>query len=177
MSSRFLQLERWIRIACGYVIFPLLFMIVLWKAGMQEYNITGLLNNDTYSLLMKISSLIILAWFIRTSYIIRQRTQLLHNGTDRWLFLFSICTIGAVFTPYIPGSLSADIHLLFSYAALIFFNLLFYDLTSDQISIRNIYFAGLFFCALLCFTAGEITGLAELIFACMVSVLMTSLSK
>jgi hypothetical protein len=177
MSNQFLQIEKWIRILCGYVIFPCLLITALFKAGISEYNFSGLLNKDGWRSTMMTASLIMLVWCIRTLLLCSRKEIVHQKKVSFWLCLFSISTMGAVFTPYVASELSATIHLFFSYTAVIFFNIVLYFLFQRNSSARNIYLAVTFFCVLLCFTKGEISGAAELIYACMVSVLLTYLSN
>ena len=85
------------------------------------------------------------------------------------ILLFLITAVIAILIPYEEGSLTATLHLLFSYLAFFFFNAAYLPL---HLKYSVLYEMTLILCALLCFSAGKITGLSELIFACMVSILI-----
>lgn len=162
---------------CGYILFPLFLILAMWKAGILEYNFTGLLNEPAYSAWMKAASLIMLVWCLRTLWILSRKN--LNHAREKiiWMIFFGVSTLGAVFTPYIAGTFFADLHLFFSYTALICFNVVFYFISLDQMVWRNLYLGMIFFCALLCIASGEISGPAELVFGCSVSILLTQISK
>lgn len=179
MRVKILQIEKSIRMLCGYVLFPLCLTVMMFKAGINEYNFTGLLNLRGYSAVMRCAAMIMLVWCIRTLWIIHHsipgylpmRTYIL------LLAVFAACTGAAVFIPYIEGTMYATMHLCAAYSAFVIFNILMTDVLCSTFSSRTFYLAGIFFAALLCFTAGQITGLAELVYACMVSILLTYQSK
>lgn len=176
MRKKFLQLEKTIRILCGIAVFPISLILLMFKEGINDYNFTGLLNKPETAFFVKTAALIMMMWCMRTVWIIDHKHHAEHSRMYRWMLLFSFCTIVAVMTPYIEGSWHASIHLFFSYSAMLVFNLILYLLMDAYSTERLIYYAGTAFCVLLCFTSLQITGLAELIYACMVSVLLTVMS-
>jgi hypothetical protein len=179
MRAKFLQLEKWIRCLCGFLIFPAMLIFSLCRAGLQAYNFTGLLGIQTYHIWILLSAACMLAWCIRSLWAAAAKDLLLASSKKLiiiLLSLFAICTIGALFTPYIEGSFSAGMHLVSAYAAFLFFNAIYLNILKLHAGYRSCYFGMLFFVCLLCFTAGQISGLAELVYACMVSVQLTMLS-
>jgi hypothetical protein len=179
MCAKFLQLEKWIRCFCGFLVFPSLLIFALCSAGLQEYNFTGLLGIPAYHTWILLSAACMLAWCLRFLWIIASKELLPASSKKQiviLLALFAICTIGALFTPYIEGSFSAALHLLFAYGAFLFFNAVYLKILRTHAGYRSCYFGMIFFVCLLCFTASQISGLAELVYACMVSVQLTMLS-
>ena len=177
MRKKFLQLENQFRLLCGFLLFPLFLILLMCRAGIQEYNFTGLLNLPRQGIYIKAMACMILVWVLRTVWILAcHRLQKTMSFRIR-MILFTIFAIGAIVTPYVDGSFDATMHLFFSYGAAIFFNIMLYALYPVDNKIRTIYLAILFFCALLCVAEGKITGLSELIYACMVSILLSYDSK
>ncbi|MCH3960983.1 MAG: hypothetical protein LKF53_09500 [Solobacterium sp.] len=179
MRAKFLQLEKWIRCLCGFLIFPALLIFSLCHAGLQTYNFTGLLGIQAYHTWILLSAACMLAWCIRSLWIAAAEDLLLASAKKKTiilLILFAVCTVGALFTPYIEGSFAAALHLLFAYAAFLFFNAVYLNILKGHAGYASCYFGMLFFVCLLCFTAGQISGLAELVYACMMSIQLTMLS-
>lgn len=167
---RFLQIEKFLRALCGYILFPVLMIFALLRAGIQNYNFTGLLNLAPAAVYIKSAAFLMLVWYIRTFILLKNNES---RAFRLCLILFSICAAGAVLTPYINGTAYAAIHLFFSYSALLFFQILLLPLLISESVFRLLYIGGTFFCAMLCLSAGEISGLSELIYACMISELLT----
>ena len=177
MRKKFLHLENRFRLFCGFILFPLLLILVMFQAGITEYNFTGLLNLPGTGIYIKGMSVIILGWMLHTLWILAIQKLQKPLSLCIWMILFTIGAMGAIVTPYIDGSFCATLHLFFSYSAAVLFNIMLYILYPTDSKIRTLYLAGMFFCALLCVAAGKVTGLAELIYACMVSILLSSESK
>lgn len=177
MRKKFLQLEYQFRLFCGFILFPLFLILLMCRAGIQEYNFTGLLNLPGQGIYIKAMACIILVWMLRTVWILAYHRLQKPMSFRIRMILFTIFTLGAIATPYVDGSFYATLHLFFSYSAAIFFNVMLYTLYPADNKIRTIYLAILFFCVLLCVAEGKITGLSELIYACMVSILLSYDSK
>lgn len=177
MSKKFFQLEKYVRLFCGYLLFPFLLTFGLWKAGFTDYNITGLLNLSHMSIATRTIAVCMLVWILRTLYIISQQQLMIKEKMQRYIFLFAICALLAIFIPYIVGTIYSTLHLLFSYVSFFLFNLILFYLLKPYSICWQIYLCVILFAILLCFTAGQITGLSELIYAITVSVLLSYISK
>ena len=144
----------------GAVINPLLLIVPWFLCGKDEINVSGLFYLEKTTVYMHILYFYFLGYLLFCLY--------RHVPVYKWV-LFGITSLTAVWIPYIEGTVSAGLHLLFSYSSFLLFGWIIVPLLIHNQKEQQLFTAVLFTCVLLCVTAGKITGSSEILFAWYVS--------
>ncbi len=174
MRKQGVQLKRIsLHAAAGYCIIPMLYFLPLFLMQSLEKNFTGFLSDARFSPAAVVTAVCILI-FYTLEFIYFFGTVPVKR--DMILFL-----LGAVFSVLVPyrtdQSLLSGLHL--AAAFLMFFFLqkgIFLVLSAEQKLLQYDIILCVF-CAFLCFTAGQITGLAEAVYGSGSAILLTYLRE
>lgn len=163
------QLKKRIVLITGCVVIPLLLILPLLILGMDQYNITGLLNRKGSTIWFHLLAILLLIW----TDLLLSRMQRQQRMNGKTLIPLNILILIALFIPYREGSsLFNTLHIFFAYSAFVFFTCFFAYLIHIRQKFLTIFIMIVILCLFLCFTAGKVTGLAEVLFASTTSILL-----
>lgn len=164
------QLKKRIVLIIGCVVIPLLLFAPLLAYGMDSYNVTGLLNRDGSGILFHVLAMLLLIW----TDILLIRLQKQQHISSKTLIPLNLLILLALFIPYKEGKpLLNTVHITAAYAAFAFFTCYFIFLIHTCQKYLTIFLMTLIFCVFLSLTAGKVTGLSEVLFASVTSILLT----
>ena len=171
MRDRRLQVHSLFFIqAAGCFLIPILLFLLLYLSGSFHDNYTGLLQNENWRILFSVFSIFCLGFAL---FLLHRIDESIHT---RHLIILSVLILAAIVIPYSSHeSILSSLHILAAYAAFLYFNWLLFRILIYHARLRSIYTAMLFLCALLCFSASSITGLAEMLYGACTSIVLTSL--
>ena len=153
----------------GCVLIPLLLCVPLFCFGTDDYNVTGLLNLKDYVLLFHILAIVLLFWTDLLLWKIMKKQHV----TTRILIPLNILILLALFLPYEEGKSTLNtLHILAAYTAFVIFTCLFVKLMHMNQIFLNIFIMTCILCLLLSLTAGKVTGLSEVLFGSITSILL-----
>ena len=156
--------------AVGYCLLPIILFLLLYLSGSFHDNYTGLLQSSRWQFLFFAFSLLCLVFALFLLHRIDKGIRF------RSFFILSALILAALLIPYSEHeSILSSLHISAAYAAFLYFNWLFLKNMIYHPRIRNLYIGMLFLCALLCFSAGSITGLAEMLYGACTSICLTRL--
>ena len=156
--------------AVGCVIIPLILCSTLLWIGFSERNLSGLLSEPSFFPFVHIAFFMMLGWLLLMLYIISGRQRKIHAE----LILLAVLISGALCIGYKPDSPAMQsVHLILSYGAFAYMNLLFYRTCGFYVRERNIYLSVCFCALLISFTAGVVSGISEVLYGSCCSILLT----
>ena len=166
MSER--KFQRYAAAAAGYAIIPLLFAGSLLLAGWKEYNLTGILQIEPYAAIVKA---VCAAVYLFMCFLLH-RCGAFRNR--RMPALLTVSALLSLLIPYMPENMFvSNLHILCSYIAFILLNVIVLPVFLQYRNIMRAYIMALVFGVLHCMTYSSITGPAEAVYACMMSVCLT----
>ncbi|MBR2066828.1 MAG: hypothetical protein IJ875_00950 [Solobacterium sp.] len=156
-------------IGCFFI--PSFLFSTLFFYGYKEYNYTGLLN--VIGLPAYFFSLLILVYFIFS-------LVKLSNGIlkKEQLITLTILILISLFLPYQEEtSIFSNMHILLSYVSFVYMNYLFYCLYPILKNYIPLYTILLCVCFYLCLKEMKVSGLAEILYASFLSIIITIANK
>jgi hypothetical protein len=172
MRNNFLQHHSKVIMLISFILIPAVLIFFMSSAGWSEYNFTGLLNSPHYRIITKISACVILVWI---NFLLWPSFK---SRDDILCISFDLLYIAAVFIPYSSSeSILSSLHLLSSYSAFAVFNIILFPRIASHAHVFTLYLSVSVLCFLICFTEGQITGISEVIYACMCSAVLCILKN
>ena len=165
MSKTFHQHKLIFFFGCIVVPFVLFGALFYYRAN----NVTELLMNVGTG--AYITTFILLVWLV---YLLYQEGKNILKPIE--LIILVVLISIPLLLPYThEAAINTNLHIILSYAALIYMNTLFFKLHYTNTKYRNIYSIVCMFCFFHCLLSMRITGLAEIVYASTVSILLTLL--
>lgn len=149
----------------GSITIPILLFMPLLLMHSVRHNYSVFLANAEYGLKAHILFLALAGWLY----------AVLKDRTGRVFYVFLILAIGALIVPYSQKeSLFASIHLLLAYAAFVSFQIVLWEAFQNDLVFFFLYSGILFPVFLITITYGQITGIAQAVYASSVSILISN---
>ena len=175
MHEFLVQHEKELIFLTGCIFLPCLLLTALFYVGFSERNISGLLNERQLFPLIHLAALLLLGWLDFTLTRIAGK----QGNTDHLkmrLTMMSVLICLALFIPYNESPFVQTVHVVLTYAAFVYMNTVYWRLCRYDLTVRNVYLCALATAFFLCLGAGEIIGIAEVIYASACSILLSVLA-
>lgn len=158
-------------IGCGLIPFILL-STLLW-IGFSERNLSGLLTEPSFFPFVHIAFLLMLAWLVFVLSRIAQPVSPLSRRVKEFS-LMSVLIAMALFLGWDPDNgMIQTVHIILSYAAFVYMNVLFFRYCYMYEKERKIYLALAFTAFMISVAYGEVSGISEVLYASACSILLS----
>lgn len=153
----------------GCAIIPLAVMVPLFILDPGQVNISGILNDSRFGVFYHLTGLFMLGWSVLMMRMI--------SSDHGKIILFAVTAFLALFLPYDESrQLISLIHIGCAYAGFVFSSMVLYPVLLRNRRMLNLFSLCILFCILHSFSAGQVTGLSECVFAAAFSVTVSLLA-
>ena len=153
----------------GCIIVPCMLVLSYIIFNIDDaYNYSGLM--ELHPILFRIFAMIVLVDYVGSCYILSTESVIGHK--DVLFISLVILLLLSIFFPYhSKESLSASMHLIFSYSAFVIFNIILYFFVLNERD-KQIYTLILVFCFMQSMASMQITGFAQTVYFASLSILL-----
>ena len=163
------QSKKYLILFIGCFLIPAAVTVPMILAGMDQVNVSGVLNDPRFSFFAKMTGLFMLVWSALLMNMISHQKKL--------IILFVLTAFTALFLPYDEThQLISLIHIFSAYGGFVCAALVLYPVLLRHRKIMNLYGAVLLFCIMHSLSALQVTGLSEWLFAVSFSIVLSVLT-
>ena len=174
MRKQGLQLKRiTLHSAAGYCLIPMLYFLPLLLMRSAEKNFTGFLSDARFTPIAVITAVCILVFYYLEFAFFSKTVPV-----KRDMILFLLAAAFSILVPYrTDQSFLSGLHLVTAFLMFFFLQKAIFLVLSAEQKLLQYDIILCMFCAFLCFTAGQITGLAEAVYGSGSAILLTRLKE
>lgn len=173
MQRFLLQHQKALILTIGCGLIPLVLISTLLWIGISERNLSGLLIEPAFFPYVHIAFLFMLAWLILMLEMIAAKVSDARKRHMQFL-LMGVLITAALFIGWHPeNGMIQTVHIILSYAAFVYMNVLFFRYCYLYEKERMIYLALSATAFVISVAAGEVSGISEVLYASGCSVLLS----